>query len=85
MQLTMASAGSVCMVPITVVNLAISDFIDRVFTLRTSARATMKTRPQVSRLDGTLNESSSLSRHVHLTRKGSRGGANKSQYETIKE
>lgn len=44
MQLTMASAGSVCMVPITVVNLAISDFIDRVFTLRTSARATVKTK-----------------------------------------
>lgn len=40
MQLTMASAGNVCMVPITVVSLAISDFIDRVFTLRTSARAT---------------------------------------------
>jgi len=32
-----------------------------------------------------LNGSSTLSRHVHLSRKGSRGGANKSQYETITE
>ena len=40
---------------------------------------------QVSRLDGTLNGSSSLSRQVDVSRKGSRGGANKSQYETIKE